>query len=358
MPAQIVVGGRTDPDLPNTHVLPVQALMKSQVFCPLVSEGAIAKMAPLVNCGEDWVDNVLLEYLLALVLLSNHKVKTIHPVFVGEVDSRGFMPLELPAILETLSDKPSVKTVEEALQHLRNANCSGYLTESFRCMSVRDIVEAVCSHPGTQMHELGMPDNARRDASQQILECVTPLRQVKSKGKSDTWCDAIFSSLPDVMQAPASVSSADDTASRQRAGQLQQLLVQLLKDSSGAPMEQQLYHHMQRQLKTRLQQSTGDTGYVDDDALKEGFQSNLACRLLPSGNHPVLEGGFERTSKPRYTLYQVRTRTGANRWHEQPPRVSRCAFDYACAAHLSFASLPGFCAHRNRQRNRPPCLYP
>jgi hypothetical protein len=69
--------------------------------------------------GKDWVDNVLLEYELALAV-QEHAAGAfkVMPIMLGPQDERGYTAFPF-AMLDCLSQAPSLKTKQALVHHCR-----------------------------------------------------------------------------------------------------------------------------------------------------------------------------------------------------------------------------------------------
>jgi hypothetical protein len=94
----------------------VQGLLFTMLFVLVVSwhpdnYGSLAQLVGLGEPGTDHVDNVLLEWELALALQESKEelMKAVCPILLGGHDGRGFLPLPF-ANLSQLSDHASLAT--------------------------------------------------------------------------------------------------------------------------------------------------------------------------------------------------------------------------------------------------------
>ena len=200
----------------------VQGLNQTLVFVPLVTwdengNGAVGQMAwrssiPRTG-GKDWVDNVLLEYELALVLKEARDAKhpgallaSILPIiimrcvqhstrsflclcveapqprsqfarnqlnslslhlFSGGKDERGFLPFPFPKIKQ-LAAVPSAKTKHRLAELCKELGLP--LSTQAKERSVRQVVEAILENQGASLHVLGSPQVATDAAIVKVFD--------------------------------------------------------------------------------------------------------------------------------------------------------------------------------------------
>lgn len=138
----------------------VQGLVGSQVFVPILSEGAIRNFASLTD--DSPCDNLLLELRLALERNRTGDLKAIMPIFVGDV----FAAISTLAIAES-----AIPSVERAVQkHLGNAYIEG--------MSPRAVLQAIMKFQGTFVKR---STNVRQAVSN-IAELVRLLGERRRQG--------------------------------------------------------------------------------------------------------------------------------------------------------------------------------
>ena len=100
----------------------MDGLANSWVFVPIVSVGSVGPMRKLAGGGgeggEDWNDNVLLEWTVALELHSRGQMKAVLPLLVGQSD---FFADAFDAFggIQALPTIPSAATMEKVSMHLR-----------------------------------------------------------------------------------------------------------------------------------------------------------------------------------------------------------------------------------------------
>eukprot|EP01051_Picozoa_sp_SAG22_P001955 SAG22_NODE_82_length_21749_cov_10.719769_12_plen_401_part_00 len=98
----------------------MEGLANAMVFVPIVSVGSVGPMRQLGGggeAGEDWADNVLLEWTAALELHSRGRVKAVLPLLVGESDFFADAHTAFGGI-QALPTKASAATMEKVTMHL------------------------------------------------------------------------------------------------------------------------------------------------------------------------------------------------------------------------------------------------
>jgi hypothetical protein len=95
----------------------MEGLAQSWVFIPIVSVGSVQPMTHL-GAGEDWVDNVLLEWTAALELHQRGRLKSVLPLLVGEEDFFADAQESFGGI-SALPTCSSPATMEQVVTHLQ-----------------------------------------------------------------------------------------------------------------------------------------------------------------------------------------------------------------------------------------------
>ena len=98
----------------------MEGLANAWVFVPIVSVGAVGPMCQLGgggDGGEDWTDNVLLEWTAALELHQRGRMKAVLPLLVGESDFFADAHMAFGGI-QALPANPSSATMEKGVMHL------------------------------------------------------------------------------------------------------------------------------------------------------------------------------------------------------------------------------------------------
>ena len=100
----------------------MEGLANSWVFVPIVSVGSVGPMCQLgggggEGGGEDWTDNVLLEWTAALELHQRGRVKAVLPLLVGDSDFFADAHTAFGGI-QALPVKASAATMEKVVMHL------------------------------------------------------------------------------------------------------------------------------------------------------------------------------------------------------------------------------------------------
>jgi serine/threonine protein kinase len=150
-------------------------LCSSFLFTPLLSihEGDLGSVGQLLKLdpanGQDFVDNVLLEYELALAAQDYFGLGSfkIMPILLGQPDQRGYTEFPFHK-LGGLSKEPSVKTKEALLAHCRK--CGIPLSQDALQRSVQETVRKICSNQAVQLWTLGSPAVAAQAAADRIAK--------------------------------------------------------------------------------------------------------------------------------------------------------------------------------------------
>ena len=115
----------------------MEGLSRSWVFVPIVSMGSVQPMMGLAD-GEDWCDNVLLEWAAALELHQRGIVKAVLPVIQGSFFS------DAQAAFGGLSGLPahaSAATMEQVVTHLKD------ITDDSSTEGLRELVQQASGQP-------------------------------------------------------------------------------------------------------------------------------------------------------------------------------------------------------------------
>eukprot|EP01051_Picozoa_sp_SAG22_P005397 SAG22_NODE_319_length_12493_cov_33.326475_3_plen_404_part_00 len=121
----------------------MEGLAHSWVFVPIVSVGSVGSMCQLgggSEDGEDWTDNVLLEWTAALELHQRGHVKAVLPLLVGESDFFADAHTAFGGI-QALPTHPSAATMEKVVMHL------GETTGDDSIMQLQELLLQVSGHP-------------------------------------------------------------------------------------------------------------------------------------------------------------------------------------------------------------------
>ena len=167
----------------------VAGLRNSDVFVPLVSLGAIEPMTRLVNSENGSVDNVLLEWMLALWLFQNGHIKSILPVLLGEpntdkanggwqslFDGLGKME-KRGQVLPSIVHEPTRFKAVAALRQLGLDAGMGQseLEGSFDAMTVAKTAEMVMCYQGLTLWEAEDRETALRRATERVAQAARSL---------------------------------------------------------------------------------------------------------------------------------------------------------------------------------------
>ena len=104
----------------------MEGLAKSWVFVPIVSVGSVQPMMNLSE-GEDWVDNVLLEWAAALELHRRGNVKAVLPLLASQADFFSDTDAAFGGV-SALPTHVSAATMEQVAMHLQEHTDDGSIT--------------------------------------------------------------------------------------------------------------------------------------------------------------------------------------------------------------------------------------
>eukprot|EP00596_Hydrurales_sp_CCMP1899_P005046 CAMPEP_0119046350 /NCGR_PEP_ID=MMETSP1177-20130426/46018_1 /TAXON_ID=2985 /ORGANISM="Ochromonas sp, Strain CCMP1899" /LENGTH=736 /DNA_ID=CAMNT_0007019377 /DNA_START=1046 /DNA_END=3253 /DNA_ORIENTATION=+ len=127
-----------------------KGLLKSNVFCLVLSKGAVSNFSNL--CAESPIDNVLLEIILALELYERGVVEKIFPLFIGEKDPDTGLYLKYTFHGEDACHPPSfpnciVNSIDERLKI--RLDDLGLGLPYFKAMSVAEVMTNLMRFQGT-----------------------------------------------------------------------------------------------------------------------------------------------------------------------------------------------------------------
>jgi hypothetical protein len=149
----------------------VHGILASQVFVPILSchgegRGSVGLMARLAPAA---VDNVLLEWEIALELHMQGRIKAIFPILAGPVQDRMFAAFpfaEINALPQTVSEG----TRKRLLSALQSAHVKGSAMAGKR--TVQEIVQGIAKFQGCMLSHYGLVDNAVDYAVQRAREVM------------------------------------------------------------------------------------------------------------------------------------------------------------------------------------------
>jgi hypothetical protein len=160
----------------------VHGILNSLILLPLISwegedDGSMGQLMNLTS-ENDRVDNVLLEWDLALVLLdlaeesankggSPSLMRSIFPVLIGGTDERGFLPFPFHK-LGNLSTEPSLKTKKRLVQICVEHGIPISTEAVYR--SVRDVVGRITENQGVKLEDLGKEEVAIEACAERIFD--------------------------------------------------------------------------------------------------------------------------------------------------------------------------------------------
>lgn len=163
----------------------VHGILNSLILLPLISwegEGNSGSVGQLMNLGlleNDHVDNVLLEWDLALVLLDlaaekdakqgsmPSLMRSIFPVLIGGTDERGFLPFPFKK-LGMLPTVPSIETKKRLVQICVEHGIP--ITAEAINRSVRDVVSRIVENQGVKLEDLGKEEVAIEACAERIFD--------------------------------------------------------------------------------------------------------------------------------------------------------------------------------------------
>ena len=102
----------------------MEGLSKSWVFVPIVSVGCVEPMMGLSDGGEDWCDNVLLEWTAALELHQRGAIKAVLPVLSGQDNFFSDAQAAFGGV-SALPGRVSAATMEQVAMHLQEHTDDG-----------------------------------------------------------------------------------------------------------------------------------------------------------------------------------------------------------------------------------------
>jgi hypothetical protein len=124
----------------------VQGLLSSEMLVPIVSKGCLEPMSQMHPAkGQDWCDNILLEWKLGLeaIKLAEYPMSAIFPVMVGSLDGDGqMMDFFLESASIRLADAPSGATDAELRRILPHVETIG--------LSVASTKQSILEYLGVQ----------------------------------------------------------------------------------------------------------------------------------------------------------------------------------------------------------------
>ena len=154
----------------------IDGILACKVFVPLCSWGsedgslgAVGRFT-LITAESSAVDNVLLEWVLALELHRQGRVKKVVPLLFGDAARNGgFSPFPFDR-LSQVPDIVAEPTVRKARAYLEDAGLE--VSPDFESQTVRGVVSAVLEFQGVKMHELGVKEVAIAAVAKGLLEEV------------------------------------------------------------------------------------------------------------------------------------------------------------------------------------------
>uniref|UniRef100_A0A7S1E474 Uncharacterized protein n=1 Tax=Hemiselmis andersenii TaxID=464988 RepID=A0A7S1E474_HEMAN len=159
----------------------VRGLTCSMVFVPLFSRGAIEGLLSLGG-AQDRVDNVLLEWLLALEWLKSPTsgLKSIYPIFFDKKQDGLEEPFaDFPwEMLASLPQLPSAKTNRRAAEILRKLGGTEEQIMRMQALSVRQVVDQMLKNQGIKLALVG-PEPLSTAASRMLNIVIRDVSSVQ-----------------------------------------------------------------------------------------------------------------------------------------------------------------------------------
>jgi len=169
------------------------------VFVPLLSwysdgGGFVGRMSALDSSqGRDWVDNCLLEMIVALELqqIPGARLSAICPIYVGAKDQSGLFGAFPFEKISTLSENPSYETNKRAIEILALLGFLDKLVPGDNCASgaervmaqgVQHVVSRIGKNQGVQLVTEGISSKAIASAATRVLGVVND--KVKQMGRA------------------------------------------------------------------------------------------------------------------------------------------------------------------------------
>ncbi|KAJ1489831.1 hypothetical protein T484DRAFT_1778889 [Baffinella frigidus] len=153
----------------------VLGLSHSMVIVPLLSaNGTTGSIGGMIGLKDnDYVDNVLLELILALELLNigHTSVQAILPVLIGEFDGTKFKEFDFK-IIDQLPDVPSQATNARAGYIMKQLGLPEDAIESMKLRSVKSVVFRITQMQGVSLSESASRGEAVTASATRVLETV------------------------------------------------------------------------------------------------------------------------------------------------------------------------------------------
>jgi hypothetical protein len=164
----------------------VRGLLSSQMMVALVSwqagdAGSVAQFVGLTETN-DYQDNVLLEWELALVLREWKKsmLKSVFPILIADKDDRGYLQFPFQHFAQ-LSAVPSLTTKAKLVKMCVDNGIP--ISEKAVRRSVKDVVAEVTKNQGLKMSDLGAEEVAMAAAAKRIFDKAASIVQKHGQGE-------------------------------------------------------------------------------------------------------------------------------------------------------------------------------
>jgi GTPase SAR1 family protein len=159
------------------QVVYFSALLQTTVITPVLSPHALEKMQ--VADYSVYVDNVLVEWITALIAVTGHldspivRVRRVVPIFIGSVQD-DIMTDDIDSLIQMLPERRPAATIQKVVSLLETLSLpvSGALRSVLDGMTVRGIVDSIRGHTGIPMGALFGSDGAFIACSNTIMSAV------------------------------------------------------------------------------------------------------------------------------------------------------------------------------------------
>eukprot|EP00960_Hanusia_phi_P008782 251777-Hanusia_phi.AAC.1 len=165
----------------------VLGLVHSLVFVPLISwheepagepssqivcRGSLGDMVSL--CKNDRVDNILLEYIIALEWSRKERtyLQSIVPILIGKKEDDGTFSSFPWSKLHKLPDIPSRMTNDRAAIILEMLGINQDQIEKMRRRSVKQTIELILKHQGIRLSDVGKNDRASEFCARKVIDII------------------------------------------------------------------------------------------------------------------------------------------------------------------------------------------
>lgn len=152
----------------------IDGILSCRVFAPLCTWGTDRALGSvgrltLLTAENMGVDSVLLEWVIALELHRQGRVKEVLPLLFGAAAGDGFSTFPFESLAQ-VPDAAHEPTLRRAREHLEAARIE--VSEGFEDLTVRGVVDQVLAFQGVKLFEHGMREAALDVAAKALLELV------------------------------------------------------------------------------------------------------------------------------------------------------------------------------------------